>query len=188
MCVEKTPWEQVIDFHGHTCPGVAIGFRVAQLAQRELGIKPAQDSELLVAAETRSCALDAFQVLNKATLGRGTLRIEEKGKHVYYFHYTGTGAILRIGVKGPVIEHTAPPQTFASPRQKQNWALENVQYVLSTPEEDFCTLQKLEGSLEKPASSSQWGTCQSCQEAVRLTQAVETDGKILCADCSKRTI
>ncbi|MHB1651233.1 MAG: FmdE family protein [Desulfitobacteriaceae bacterium] len=149
MCVEKTPWEQVIDFHGHTCPEVAVGFRVAQLAQHELGIRPAPNSELLVTAETHSCALDAFQVLNKATVGRGALRIEEKRKHVYYFQYSGTETLVRIAVKESILEHITAPETFSSPRQRQNWALENIQYVLSSTEEDFCSVQKVPGVLEK---------------------------------------
>lgn len=183
MCVEKTPWEQVIDFHGHTCPDIAVGFRVAQIAQRELGIRPALDAELIVRAETYSCALDAFQVLNQATLGRGTLQIEEKGKHVYSFHYTGTENSLRIAVKGEILGHITPPESFTSPRQKQNWSLENIQYVLGSSEADFCTLQKGIGSTTKPSYPSHWATCSICGEAVSRDFAQVKDGKVICSTC-----
>ena len=183
MCVEKTPWEQVIDFHGHTCPGVAIGFRIAQIAQRELGIRPAPDAELLVRAETHSCALDAFQILNKATVGRGTLIVEEKGKHVYTFHYTGTEDSLRIAVRGEILQNITPPESFASPRQRQNWSLEKVQYVLSSPEEDFCKIEKGTGTIEQPSSPKVWGTCSNCGEAVKLDYAKVEGDRVLCTAC-----
>lgn len=183
MCVEKTPWEQVIDFHGHTCPGIAIGFRIAQIAQRELGVRPALDAELLVDAQTYSCALDAFQILNKATLGRGTLRVEETGKHVYTFHYTGTENTLRIAVKGEILEHITPPESFVSSRQKQNWSLENVQHVLGSSETSFCTIQKETGTTSKPTQPKQWGTCSTCGEAVKLSYAKVEGESITCPTC-----
>lgn len=184
MCVEKTPWEQVIDFHGHTCPGIAIGFRIAQIAQRELGIRPAPDAELLVTAETYSCALDAFQVLNKATIGRGSLKVDEKGKHVYTFHYTGTENILRISVKGEILENITLPESFTSPRQKQNWSLEKVQYILSSSEDDFCKIQKNSGTIEKPSQAKIWGTCSNCGEAVKRDYAKVEGDRLLCASCA----
>ena len=183
MCVEKTPWEQVIDFHGHTCPEIAIGYRIAQIANRELGIKPAPDSELHVSAETQSCALDAFQVLNKATIGRGTLHIREQGKHVYYFHYSRTSNMLRIAVKGSVLQHITPTQTFTSPRQRQNWALENIQFVLGSSEEEFCTLQKVEGKLERLSVPTDWVACSLCHEAVSLVYTAQTSTDIKCHSC-----
>lgn len=184
MCVEKTPWEQVVDFHGHTCPGIAIGFRVAQIAQRELGLRPGPGSELLVKAETHSCALDAFQVLNKATCGRGSLRVKEKGKHVYLFQYSGREEIVRIAIKGALIEHVAEPESFASPRQRQNWVLENIQFILGSPEEDFCAIQKIPSSLQQTSKAPHWATCSVCGEAVRPDHAVQSGEEYKCLTCA----
>lgn len=150
MCVEKTPWEQVIDFHGHTCPGIAIGYRVATLAQKELGIRPTSDSELLVKAETRSCALDAFQIINKATIGRRALMIEDSNRHIYWFHFTGTQEILKITLSTALLEQLAASQTEKhSPREKQNKNLEMIQLILTTPEDQFCTCEYVSGVLTK---------------------------------------
>jgi len=143
MCVEKTPWEQVIDFHGHTCPEIALGYRVAQIAIRELGIRPAPDSELLVRADTHSCALDAFQVLNHVTYGRGNLTVNEKKSHVYHFQYTGTSVGLQISIESAILDHLSGTDDDLSRREKQNKTLEAIQFILGTEETLFCTLQKV---------------------------------------------
>lgn len=143
MCVEKTPWEQVIDFHGHTCPEISLGYRVAQIAMRELGIRPAPSSELLVTAYTHSCAIDAFQVLNRATYGRGTLLVNEKQQHVYHFQYTDTSQGLEITVRSEILDRLVGVHDHISTREKQNKYLEAIQFILRSEETLFCTIKKV---------------------------------------------
>lgn len=150
MCVEKTPWELVIDFHGHTCPGIALGYRIAQLAQRELGIRPTPDSECLVKAYTQSCAIDAFQVLNHATIGRRALILNEMKEHIYEFHFTGTEEILKFTITRDVLEYLSTLHSEArSPREKQNKNLEGVQYILTLDESRFCAVERITGHITK---------------------------------------
>ncbi|MDQ7093996.1 formylmethanofuran dehydrogenase subunit E family protein [Desulfosporosinus sp. PR] len=141
MCVEKTPWEQVIDFHGHTCPQISLGYRVAQIAMRELGIRPTPGTELMVTAQTHSCALDAFQVLNHATYGRGSLIVNEKKLHRYLFEYSGTPVRVEISVQPDIVEHLVIPEHLST-REKQNATLEAIQFILGSEETAFCTIQK----------------------------------------------
>ncbi|MFZ3132009.1 MAG: formylmethanofuran dehydrogenase subunit E family protein [Desulfosporosinus sp.] len=143
MCIEKSPWEQVIDFHGHTCPEISLGYRVAQIALRELGIRPAPNSELSVIANTHSCALDAFQVLNHVTYGRGNLKVNEKKSHVYLFQYSGTSEGLQISINTEILEHLAVAHDHLTTREKQNKNLEAIQFILGTEETLFCTSQKV---------------------------------------------
>jgi len=143
MCVEKTAWEQVIDFHGHTCPEISLGYRVAQIAMRELGIRPAPNSELSVIAYTHSCALDAFQVINNVTYGRGNLIVNEKKGHVYHFQYSGTSEGLQISIETEILEHLAGADDHLTTREKQNKNLEAIQFILGTEESLFCTILKV---------------------------------------------
>ena len=41
-------WEECVDFHGHACPGLAMGFRASEIAAEELGIplEKASDEEI----------------------------------------------------------------------------------------------------------------------------------------------
>lgn len=149
MCVEKTPWEQVIDFHGHNCPGIALGFRIATIAQREMGIRPTVESELLVKAYTQSCALDAFQILNRTTIGRGTLMFEEKNEAIYEFHYTNTDEVLKITVS-PVVQerlNALKDNEGLSARQLQNKNLEAIQFILKLDEKELCTMERVAGKI-----------------------------------------
>lgn len=43
--------EKVAEFHGHMCPGLAMGIRVAELALRDIG-PHAKDEEVVAVVET----------------------------------------------------------------------------------------------------------------------------------------
>jgi formylmethanofuran dehydrogenase subunit E len=55
-------FDDAVTFHGHACPGLAIGYRVATLALKELGVR-SRDEELLAIVENNSCAVDAIQFI-----------------------------------------------------------------------------------------------------------------------------
>jgi len=61
MCKNMPPLELAIQFHGHICPGLLMGVRVAEFAQQYLDVSPDQDEELLAVVETNSCGVDAIQ-------------------------------------------------------------------------------------------------------------------------------
>ena len=73
-------WEKCVDFHGHECPGLAIGFKVALGAIEELGLKFSQDEELLCITENDACGVDAVQVITGCTMGKGNLMYKATGK------------------------------------------------------------------------------------------------------------
>ena len=141
MCIEKTPWENVIDFHGHTCPEIALGYRVAQIAKRELGIHPGPEPSISVTAYTHSCALDAFQIINRATYGRGNLFVDEKNLHVYQFQHVDKLEKLQISVRADILEQLVASDEQLSKREKQNRNLEAIRIILGTQETLFCTIE-----------------------------------------------
>ena len=64
-------------FHGHICPGIAIGVLVAKYAL-EHGFEHSPDEELVAVVETDSCSVDALQVLLGTTFGKGNLIQDRK--------------------------------------------------------------------------------------------------------------
>jgi len=94
----KSILETAIRFHGHQCPGLAMGLRVSLVALRELG-KPAKDEELVAIVENSSCGVDAIQVLTGCTFGKGNLIFRDFGKYVYTFMNRETQRALRISIK-----------------------------------------------------------------------------------------
>ena len=59
--IQRDDLRDTIQFHGHLCPGLALGYRVAKAALRELKVNRPQDEELVAIVETDSCAADAVQ-------------------------------------------------------------------------------------------------------------------------------
>lgn len=184
MCVEKTPWEKVIEFHGHTCPDIALGFRVSQIASRELGVRPSLSSELMVTAETLSCALDALQVLNQTTLGRGNLILNERGKQVYYFQYSGSNEVVKVAINAEILKQVSSVAQVDNPRAKQNKTLEAIQYILGCEENSFCTVSKQSGNLSKEIPPASWSICSVCGEAVKSEFAILKEEQVFCPDCN----
>src|SRR5574340_197535 len=85
-----------IQFHGHLCPGLALGYRVAKAALRELDAERPGDEELVAVVENDSCAVDAIQFITGCTFGKGNLVFRDYGKHVYTFYNRRTGVGVRI--------------------------------------------------------------------------------------------
>jgi hypothetical protein len=62
MTIDRASEQQIkatMDFHGHWCPGLAIGVRAAELALEEVG--KADDEDIVAIVETDMCAVDAIQ-------------------------------------------------------------------------------------------------------------------------------
>uniref|UniRef100_UPI0040560DE8 FmdE family protein n=1 Tax=Candidatus Electronema sp. TaxID=2698783 RepID=UPI0040560DE8 len=77
---QSSDWEQCIAFHGHECPGLAMGYRAAKAAQSKLGVKFSPDEEVVCVTENDACGLDAVQYLTGCTLGKGNLIYRDRGK------------------------------------------------------------------------------------------------------------
>src|SRR4030066_2552070 len=90
-------FDDIVDFHGHSCPGLAFGYRVALFALKSLGER-ATDEELVAIVENNSCAVDAVQVLTGCTFGKGNLIFRDYGKQAYTFIKRPSGEGLRISI------------------------------------------------------------------------------------------
>ena len=83
-------------FHGHVCPGLALGYRAAETALERLRSGRAEDEELVTIAETDACGVDAIQVLTGCTAGKGNLFFKDYGKHAFTFINRRTGDAVRV--------------------------------------------------------------------------------------------
>src|SRR5512135_3418633 len=90
-------YDEVIDFHGHSCPGLALGYRVSLRALSEFKGR-AEDEELVAIVENSSCAVDAIQLMTGCTFGKGNLLFRDYGKQVYTFIKRPSGKSVRISV------------------------------------------------------------------------------------------
>ena len=53
-------YDEIINFHGHECPGLAIGYRMACSAMEALKSIRAEDEELVAIVENDACGVDAL--------------------------------------------------------------------------------------------------------------------------------
>src|SRR5512135_2994584 len=94
--IDDTDLRETIQFHGHLCPGLALGYRVAKAALRELKADRPRDEELVAVVENDSCAVDAIQFITGCTFGKGNFIFRDYGKHVYTFYNRRTAQGVRI--------------------------------------------------------------------------------------------
>ena len=76
-------FSKCVDFHGHTCPGLAIGFQAARILMERLSARKAPDEELVAIVETDACGADAIQVMTGCTFGKGNFLFKNYGKHAF---------------------------------------------------------------------------------------------------------
>ncbi|QTX32234.1 TraR/DksA C4-type zinc finger protein [Aminithiophilus ramosus] len=184
--------EEVVAFHGHWCPGLALGIRIAEKALQEVG--RAGDEEIVAVAESDSCAVDAVQVLTGCTLGKGNLVVRDVGKMAFSFYRRRDGKAVRL------VPRPRPDEGGDLYRMLQ---IKSNEGTLSEKERlDFATLREaraqalLDADLEAlllvgpvrrdvpphaPMEPSR--LCERCGEKVMETKARLHGGRVLCPDC-----
>ncbi len=185
--------DDIVEFHGHICPGLVLGYMVSLLALKEF-CKPAEDEELVAIVENNSCAVDAVQVMMGCTFGKGNLIFRDYGKQVYTFIRRPSGEGLRIAV---IWE--SPPETE---KEKKMWEKymrgdrseevinavhdrksRKIDTILQTRDEELFTIRK--GKIDLPVETEVYPSlrCAACGEKVMEPRARVKDGKIVCIPC-----
>nr|WP_156161031.1 MULTISPECIES: FmdE family protein [unclassified Methanosarcina] len=186
-------FDTAVKFHGHVCPGISIGYRVAMLAAERFKDR-SKDEELVAVVENRSCAVDAIQAINGCTCGKGNLVFKEHGKHVYTFFKRGDKKALRISLKPDVLpqdeKHTALfaklRAGIASPEEAKEFQVSHEaksKRVLEMPEEDIFRVSEVE--IEPPEKAIIYPTliCSKCGEGYMEPLGRVKNGKIVCISC-----
>ena len=94
---KESLYKKCVDFHGHSCGGLLIGFRAALCAMEQFGIsEPSPDEELVCIAENDACGIDAIQALLGCTAGKGNLILRLRGKQAFTFYDRTKNKSLRI--------------------------------------------------------------------------------------------
>lgn len=174
MCTEKTPWEQAVEFHGHACPGLAIGFKATQAALEYLGAVRDKDEEIVAVVENDSCAIDAIQSVLSCTAGKGNLIFRNNGKQVYTIGRRSDGKAVRIALKFNVMSPVA-----GETRE------ERIQRILHSDVNDLFDTRDVDLELPKKAQIFKSVQCSQCGEGVMEIKARLRDGKIVCPACQE---
>lgn len=189
-------FDDAVEFHGHACPGLAIGYRVAMLALKQLGVR-ARDEELVAIVENNSCAVDAIQLICGCTFGKGNLVFKDYGKQVYTFIRRPEPEAIRIAVRWA----TPPedPETEAmwqrysdgdrSPEviaAVQDRKARKMKSILETADAELFEVKRTVVEMPEKAKIYKSITCSSCGEKVMKPRTREIAGRMVCIPCSQK--
>ncbi|MCG6918795.1 MAG: FmdE family protein [Deltaproteobacteria bacterium] len=186
--------QKTVAFHGHMCPGLAVGIRAAEVALREIG-PHAQDEEIVAVVETDMCGVDAIQFLTGCTFGKGNLIHLDHGKNIFTFYRRSDGKGVRVASRPeafgqPDPEWEALRSRLAEPNLSQEerdrfWQLHEARarQILDIPLENLFELKKPQGKIPSHARIMESVICESCGEGVMETRTRRFSGKTLCIPC-----
>jgi formylmethanofuran dehydrogenase subunit E len=200
--ISKELIERTIAFHGHSCPGLAIGIRAAELALKEIGRAP--DEEIVAVVETDMCAVDAIQYLIGCTFGKGNLIHKDYGKSAFTFYRRSDGKAIRL-VKRPsssrnVRSSTTPGDVESlvgklnkklleeglTDEEQKTWQQARaaiIQRIMESPLEDLFEIKTPSDPVPQKARILESLTCESCGEQVMESRTRRFRGQVLCIPC-----
>jgi len=166
--------QNTVNFHGHLCPGVLIGYRASKEALKRLESKRSEDEELVAVVENDSCAVDAVQFLTGATFGKGNFVFRDYGKQVFTFMLRPSGKGLRLALKAGALGSGDISRE------------EKARLLMSRPIVDLFDIK--EGDMELPpeAEIRKSVVCDSCGEPVMDSRTRDIGGKLLCIPCAEK--
>lgn len=165
-------YEDILEFHGHECPGLAIGYRMAMAALEELAALRAEDEELVAIVENDACGVDAVQCLTGCTFGKGNLIFRDYGKHVYTLYSRVSRAGVRVSFHGKGIPHGLR-------EKRQDFA----RWIMSAPCEEMLTTTRVSIAEPEPARIRKSVDCAFCRERVMESRVRQLHGKPACIPC-----
>ncbi|HHU89682.1 FmdE family protein [Bacillota bacterium LX-D] len=166
----KTDWQKAVEFHGHSCPGLAIGYKAAEAAKEKMGITFASDEEVVCVTENDACGVDAIQLLTGCSIGKGNLIYRGTGKMAFSFFNRKNGESLRMIIK---------------PFKGEMDRKERQEYILNSPVDEIFDFMKPAFSLPETARIFTSVVCESCGESAPEHKMRLQDGKKVCLDCFK---
>ncbi len=163
-------WDKARSFHGHECPGLAIGVKACEAAIEKLGIGTSDDEELVCITENDACGVDAVQALLSCTMGKGNLILRPTGKMAFSFFDRKNDRRIRmvLTARNNDMERTA-----------------YMQYLLDAPADTLFKISKPSFSLPERARLFQSVTCEVCGESAPEHKIRLQEGKRVCLDCFK---
>ena len=191
--IDQDVLERVVEFHGHMCPGLAMGVQAAQIALREIG-PHAKDEEVVAVVETDMCGVDAIQFLTGCTFGKGNLIHRDWGKNAYSFYRRSDGRAVRIAGRPDAWQRDPEHQElFAKVRAGTASESERARFqelhhalsrkVLQREPDTMFTVEEISGPPPRKARIHASLACGRCGEGVMETRARLLDGDQLCPPC-----
>lgn len=190
--------EWLVEFHGHLCPFLVVGWRMGQEALRHLGVARERDQGLFLFTELggealrpQSCFEDGLQAATGCTAGKGTLRRLDFGKVAAVLAQPG-GIAVRVALRPEVCDVLAQADYALERRQGKRASAvspaaiaEGVGRVVSMTADELFSFGKFSVVHFSPEVANPARTrCANCGEYVFEKDAVTESGRVLCRPCA----
>jgi formylmethanofuran dehydrogenase subunit E len=164
-------WNRARAFHGHECPGLAIGVKAAEAAIEKLGLSPSIDEEVVCVTENDACGVDAVQAILGCTFGKGNLIYRGTGKMAFSFFDRTNSKSVRVCFK------LEKPDDMERP--------EYMDYILNAPVSKLFSFSEPTFELPEKARLFANITCAECGEKIPEHKTRLQNGQTVCLDCFK---
>ncbi len=165
--------DRAVRFHGHSCPGLAIGVRVAEYVL-DAGCGFAVDEELVAVAENDNCSVDALQALLGTTFGKGNLIFLDYGKNNYSIYSRTDRKAVRLEYSG---------RNFRDAGLSKE---ERTERIFSADFDELFTVRQIEFCPPEEATIWESVACEDCGQFTMSTRIVLHGGRKLCMPCSRK--
>ncbi len=143
--------QRAIIFHGHFCPGLAIGYRAAMLALEYLAEARRPQDGLLAIVENNSCAVDAIQCLTGCTLGNGNFIFQNLERHAFTLALVPGGTAVRLCLRSEARGRNHQ-------QDKEAWAC----WLLTAPAEQVFDVSMTQVELPPDDDHNSLAVCERC--------------------------
>ena len=161
-------WEKCVDFHGHRCGGLRIGYAAAEYAMKLLNISFSDNEQVVCISENDACGVDAIQVMLGCSIGKGNLLFHMRGKQAFSFYNRRTGKSVRLVLK---------------PKPKGMTRAESFAYYQACRPEEMFIVKETSIRLPEPARLFDSYVCDCCGETAGSEWIRLSGDKKLCLDC-----
>jgi formylmethanofuran dehydrogenase subunit E len=185
--------EKTTAFHGHWCPGLAVGIRVAEAALAEVGKDG--DEDIVAVVETDNCAVDAIQFITGCTFGKGNLIHKDYGKNAFSFYRRRDGKATRVILKPTAYGEAAATlgklgrkmrEAGLTQEEEKLWSETRAAVSRRIMESDLTDVFEIKtpyAPIPKKARILTSLTCESCGETAMETRTRRFQDQVLCIPC-----
>ncbi len=196
---DEEKWQRCAAFHGHVCPGLALGYAASCLAMEKLReTDRAEDEQLVAVVENDACFADAVQVLTGCTFGKGNFFHKDHGKIALTLFSRRSGRGVRVALKGDVLaqnpEHVELLRKMMSGQADeaervrfQEIHTQRAQEILNTDPEDLFQAAAVNGPTPERARMEPSKPCSRCGEPAMPSKMVAGPSGSLCRGCAENS-
>ena len=191
--LDRSMMDRLAEFHGHQCPGLAMGVQAARIALREVG-PDTTDEGVVAVVETDMCGVDAIQFMTCCTFGKGNLVHLDHGKKVFSFYRRSDGKAVRIAARAGAMagdpehqrlrERISAGQASDEDRQRfRELHAQRAEQVLAQDPDELFAVTPIEGDPPPRARIKASVACANCHEEAMESRIRRLNGRELCQPC-----